>query len=105
MIGIDILPTEGQEGTFQGIEMYCVCLGLDEGFMDVYICQNSNYILKSSAVYSKMKKGNENGIFVKYQRPRIDSRLWPTEEKKRKQQNSLWGIQLQSSSTIEIDDQ
>lgn len=63
--------------------MYYVCLGLDEGFMDVYICQNSNCILKSSAVYSKMKKENENDIFVKYQRPRIDFRLWATAEKKK----------------------
>lgn len=65
--------------------MCCICLGLDEGFMDVYICQNSNCILKSSAVYSKMKKGNGNDIFVKYQRPRIDFGLWATEEKKKEQ--------------------
>lgn len=63
--------------------MYCMFLGLNEGLMAVYIYQNSNCILKISAVYSKMKEGNENDIFVKYQRPRIDFRLWAKEEKKK----------------------
>ena len=50
--------------------------------MGVYICQNSNCILKIPAVYSKKKKRNENDILVKYQRPRIDFRLWATEQRK-----------------------
>lgn len=71
----------GSGGAFWGTEMYFVYLNLDDGFMHVYICQNSNCILENSAIYSKKEKRNENDILVKYQRPRTDFRLWATQER------------------------
>ena len=56
-----------------------VCRDVDEGLVSVYICQNSNCISRISVVYSKKEKRNENDILVKYQRPRIDFRLWAVE--------------------------
>lgn len=80
-----------------------VCRDVDEGLVSVYICQNSNCISRISVVYSKKEKRNENDILVKYQRPRIDFRLWATEQRKRNEM-VCWRCKLQSSNTTEMDD-
>lgn len=58
-----------------GIEIYCVCLDLDEVSWVYTFVKSQTVFLRFPAVYSKKEKRNENDILVKYQRPRIDFRL------------------------------
>ena len=50
MIGVGVLNGEGQEGLSGGTEMYFVYLNLDDGFMHVYIRQNSSCILQTKYI-------------------------------------------------------